>query len=336
MENVKKVLVTATHYSKLCNEAKQLLESNGCIVIENKFDRPFLTYEELEQIVPEIDAAIIGLDTWDEAVFKIAPKLKVVSKFGVGIDNIDVVKAHEYGIQVTNVPGGNSNAVAELTIGFILGALRKIPQQHQSVNNGGWDRRIGGELRGKTIGLLGFGNIAQLVAEKLQGFRVHVVAYDKYPNMEKAKQYDVNMVSLEEVLQQSDVVSMHLPSLKETYHMMGREQFAMMKDQAYFINTARGVLVDEAALYDALTSGKLAGAAIDVYENEPVSEDHPLLRLDNIITTPHCAAETYETYRAVSLITAKATLDVLAGKSPEHLIQIDGAKAQGGMGQPFV
>jgi D-3-phosphoglycerate dehydrogenase / 2-oxoglutarate reductase len=327
MEGSKKVLVTATKYSELCAQAKQLLESNGCVVIENKLDRPFFTFEELEQIIPDVDAAIIGLDTWDEAIFKIAPKLKVVSKFGVGIDNIDVVKANEYGIKVTNAPAANSNAVAELAVCLMLNALRSIPQQHQKIKEGQWDRLVGREICGRNVGLVGFGNIAQLVAGKLQGFEVNLYACDKYPNMLKAQQLGVKMVSFEELLQNCDIVSLHVPSLKETYHMMGHKHFALMKDGAYFINTARGVLVDETALYEALQSGKLTGAAIDVFEQEPISSENPLLRLNNLIMTPHTAAETYEVYQKVSLITARATLDVLAGRTPEHLICVDVAKA---------
>jgi D-3-phosphoglycerate dehydrogenase len=314
-----KVLVTATNYSLLCAEAKQLLESSGCEVIENTLGRPF-TFEELAQVVHDIDAVVAGVDTWDERVFKLAPKLKVIARFGVGVDNIDLDKAREYHIKVTNAPGGNANAVAELAVGLILCAIRNIPALHHSARQGLWDRHVGTELQGKNIGLLGFGNIAQMVAHKLQGFDVHLYAYDKYPNEEKAKELRVKLVSFEETLLQSGVISMHLPALKETYRIMGHEQFAMMKDGSYFINTARGSVVNEEALHAAIAANKLAGAAIDVYEQEPVSVDNPLFKLDHIVTTPHTAAETYETYHKVSLTTAKAILDVLNGQIPDNLI----------------
>jgi D-3-phosphoglycerate dehydrogenase len=271
--------------------------------------------------VTNIDGVIAGVDTWDEAVFKLAPKLKVIARFGVGIDNIDIMKAHEYGIKVTNVPGKNSNAVAELAVGFMIGALRSIPKLHQSARRGYWDRTVGSEMVGRNVSLLGFGNIAQMVAKKLAGFDVNLFAYDKYPNDEAAKLHNVSLVSFEEALRVGDIVSMHMPSLKETYHAMSAAQFAMMKDRSYFINTARGMLVDEAALYEALHSGKLAGAAIDVYEREPVPVDNPLFQLDNIITTPHTAGETYEVYHAVSLVTAQAVLDVFAGNKPDNSIE---------------
>lgn len=320
MTRLKKVLVTATNYSTLCAEAKRLLEEGGCEIIENKLGRPH-TFEELVPLVSDIDGVIAGVDTWDEAVFKLAPNLKVIARFGVGVDNIDLAKAQEYGIQVTNVPGGNANAVAELAVGLILSMIRNIPSLHQSARRGYWDRYVGEELLGKTVGLLGFGNIAQMTAKKLQGFEVKLIAYDKYPNADKAKEYGVELVSSEDVLKRSDVVSMHLPSLKETYHMMSDEQFSMMKKTAFFVNTARGALVDEKALYRALQTRTIAGAAIDVYEQEPVAADNPLFQLDNLISTPHTAAETVETYRRVGLVTAQALLDVFAGKEPAHLVR---------------
>ncbi|TBL76518.1 phosphoglycerate dehydrogenase [Paenibacillus thalictri] len=316
-----KILVTATNYSVLCAEAKQLLEQNHCELIENQLGRPH-TFEELKLLVGDIDGVIAGVDTWDEEVFRIALKLKVIARFGVGVDNIDLVKACEYGVQVTNVPGGNANAVAELTVGLILAAVRNIPALDQSAKRGYWDRHVGTELAGKTIGLLGFGNIAQMVARKLQGFDVNIIAYDKYPNETKAKELNVSLASFEDVLRQSDIVSMHMPSLKETFKVMSFAQFSMMKPTAAFVNTARGALVDEDALYDALQSSRIAGAAIDVYQQEPVSPDNPLFRLNNMITTPHTAAETYETYHKVSLVTAQAVLDVLSGKKPQNLLEV--------------
>ncbi|PYI55727.1 phosphoglycerate dehydrogenase [Paenibacillus flagellatus] len=319
MGATRKVLVTATNYSLLCAEAKRLLEENGCEIIENRVGRPH-TFEELVPLVGDIDGVVAGVDTWDEAVFKLAPKLKAIARFGVGVDNIDLPKAREYGIKVTNVPGGNANAVAELTVGLILSSIRSIPALHQSARRGYWDRRVGEELAGKTVGLLGFGNIAQMVAKKLQGFDVKLIAYDKYPNPAKAEELGVELVECDDVLKRGDVVSMHLPSLKETRRMMSDAQFAAMKPTAHFVNTARGALVDEEALYRALESGTIAGAAIDVYEQEPVSADNPLFRLDNLITTPHTAAETAETYRRVGLVTAQALLDAFAGKQPDNLL----------------
>lgn len=315
----KKVLVTATNYSKLCADAKRLLESHGCEIIENRFGRP-LTFEELKDVVGSVDGVIAGVDTWNEAVFKLAPQLRGIARFGVGVDNIDLEAARKYGIQVTNVPRGNANAVAELAIGLMISVRRHIPALDRSTKNGGWERFVGSELAGGTIGLLGFGNIAQLTAKKLKGFDVEIIAYDKYPDTAKASEYGVTMTTFEQVLAHSDIVSMHLPSLLETHHIMNDKAFARMKPSAIFINTARGAVVDEQALSRALSSGVIAGAAIDVYESEPVSADHPILQIGNLITTPHTAAETFETYTRVSMITAQALLDIFEGREPQNIL----------------
>lgn len=312
-------MTTATNYSKYCAEAKKMLEDNGFEVIENTFGRP-LTFSELKEVVHDIDAVVVGVDTWNEDVFKIAPKLKVLARFGVGVDNIDLDKAKEYGIKVTNAKGMNANAVAELAVGLILGAVRNIPYLTRSLRGGNWDRFMGRDIAGKRVGLLGFGAIAQGVAKKLQGFDVKIYAYDKYPNLQKADELGVTMTGMEEIIKTCDVVSMHLPSFKETYHIMGREQFEMMKEGAYFINTARGALVDEKALCEALKTGRLTAAATDVYEEEPVKPSNPLFQLENAICTPHTAGETYETYTTVSIATAQAIIDVFNGRVPENLL----------------
>jgi D-3-phosphoglycerate dehydrogenase / 2-oxoglutarate reductase len=315
MSKGRKVLVTATNYSRLCAESMDLFRRNDWHIVENTLGRP-MTFDELKQSVSDADAAVAGTDAWDEAVFKHAPKLRIIARFGVGVDNIDVETARGFGIKVTNAAGRNANAVAEITIGLLLAAMRNIPNLDRAVRQGIWVRSVGEELVGRTVGLLGFGNIGQKVARKLLGFDVQVIAFDKYPNMEVAKQLGVKMVSAQEALRQSDVLCLLLPSVKETYHFMNSDSFALMKNGAYFVNTARGALVDEEALYTALNSGKLAAAAIDVYEVEPVSADNPLFLLANIVTTPHTAAETFETYRNVGLYTAQSILDEFEGKNP--------------------
>ncbi|MEK4306706.1 phosphoglycerate dehydrogenase [Oceanobacillus sp. FSL K6-0251] len=319
MSQQKKVLVTATNYSQLCAEAKQLLEKNNFEIIENPHDRP-MKFGELKEIIGDIDAVVAGVDTWDESIIKLAPNLKVISRFGVGVDNINLDQAKEYGIQVTNAPRLNSNAVAELTVNLILNSLRNTVNLHVSTRQGHWERFVGTELKGKKVGLLGFGNIAQSVAKKLYGFDVELLAYDKFPNKEIAARYDVQFTSYEEILQASDIVSMHLPNLPETHHFMNKERFNQMKQGSYFVNTSRGALVDEKALYEALETGKLQAAAIDVYEKEPITRDNPLFHFDNIITTPHTAAESYEVYHSVGLMTAQAIISVFQEKTPDNLL----------------
>jgi D-3-phosphoglycerate dehydrogenase len=315
--SVGKILVTATNYSVYCAAAKKELEDAGFEIMENDKGRP-LTYEELKDVVGEISGVVVGVDTWNEQVFKLAPKLKVLARFGVGVDNIDLEAAKRYGITVTNAKGRNSNAVAELAVGLILSSMRNIPAFNVSIRKGRWDRFMGRDLRGKTVGLLGFGDIAQRVAKKLSGFEVELCAYDKYPNVERAAELNVLLTGMDEVLTRSDVISLHLPSMEETYHVMNGDTFGKMKDGAYFVNTARGALVDEEALYLALRSGKLAAAAVDVFGQEPVRPDNRLFELENLFATPHTAAETYETYHEVGLVTARAIMDVFEGKTPEN------------------
>lgn len=315
----KKVLVTATNYSQLCAAGKKLLEEHGCEIIENPFGRP-MTPTELQAFAPQADAVVAGVDTWNSSIFSQMPKLKVISRFGVGVDNINLEDASKAGVKVTNAAGMNANAVAELTIGLLISAMRHIPQLYQTTRQGQWDRFVGEELINRKVGLLGFGNIARYVAKKLMGFEVEVSAYDKYPNLEAARDLNVTMCDKEEILRNSDVVILLLPSLKETYHFMNDDAFGMMKPGSYLINTARGALVDEAALYRALTSGRLCGAAVDVYETEPTQKDNPLFTLDNVVTTPHTAAETYKTYHDIGLLTAQAILDVFNGREPKNLL----------------
>jgi len=313
----RKVLVTATNYSLYCAEAKKLLEENGVDVIENNKDRP-MTREELLAVVGDIDGVVVGVDTWNMEIFKKASRLKALARFGVGVDNIDLEDAKSRGIVVSNAKGMNSNSVAELTIAHIFSCLRRTPNFNTSIRQGKWDRFMGRDLSHMTVGLMGFGDIAQKVAKKLSGFDVVIKACDPYPNIEKAGELCVEIVSMEEILAASDVISMHMPSLSETYHIMRDKTFARMKDGACFVNTSRGALVDEAALYRALKSGKLAAAASDVFESEPAGSLNPLFELENFFATPHTAAETYTTYRNVGLKTAQALLDVFDGREPQN------------------
>ena len=315
-----KVLITASHYETLCSSAKKLLEDNGHEVILNKSDMPYYSFDDLKELVGDVDAAIIGMDTWNEEVFKISPKLKVIARFGVGVDNIDLNAAKKYGIKVTNARGQNSNAVAELAVAYMLAILRSIPQLNSDLKNGDWRRFVGHDTMGKTVGLIGFGDIARKVAKKISGFGVRIIACDVFPNLDAAKELGVEIVDEDTVLSESDIVSIHIPSIKETFHYMDKERFSKMKQGSYFINTARGALVDTEALCYAVESGHIAAAATDVYENEPLRTGSRIASIPNIITTPHTGAETYETYSAVSLTTAKAVIDVLSGKDPENWI----------------
>lgn len=312
------ILITASHFQTLCRDAIKLLEDNGHRVILNDHDMPYYSFEELAVWAPEIHGAIIGMDQWNEQVFQLAPKLKILARFGVGVDNIDLEAAKRHGVQVVNAAGMNANAVAELGVAMILNCLRGLPQLNQKLARGEWARAVGRDIQGKTVGLLGFGDIGGRVAKKLSGMEVRLLAYDPYPNHEKAKALNVTLTDMDTVLAQSDIVSIHMPSIPSTYHVMDRAAFAKMKPGSYFINTARGALVDTEALIEAVSGGHLAGAALDVYEQEPLPMDAPVLHTPGIQCTPHTGAETVETYHNISMMTAQAVIDSLNGKTPKN------------------
>lgn len=316
-----KILVSASHFDTLCAEAMELFKSYGHeIIYDPKREFPAYSFEELQEIIGDIDAALIGMDVYNEDVFKIAHKLKAVAKFGVGVDNIDCEAATKYRVKVINAPGQNSNAVAELVVGFMISVLRGIIPLHKQVEQGLWPRFIGEEIKNKTIGLYGFGAIARLVAKKLQYFDVNIIAYDLYPDYEKAKELNVTMTSAENVIEKSDILSLHIPSTAQNYHLIDREIINRMKHGAYIINTARGNLIDLDALSNALKEGCIAGAAIDAFEAEPLSKDSSILDDFNTVLTPHTGAETKEAYRNVSLSTAKDIIAVLDGKEPHNWV----------------
>jgi D-3-phosphoglycerate dehydrogenase len=249
----------------------------------------------------------------NRALLEKAPKLQVVGRAGVGVDNIDLSAATERGIAVLNAPAGNTVSAAELTMALILAAARHISAADQSVRGGEWKRaRFGGmELRGKTLGLVGAGRIGGEVGSKAQAFGMRTLAYDPYLTDERAHELGLEKVSLEEVIRRADILSLHVPLTEQTRGMLGAEQLASMKKGAILVNVARGGVVDEAALADALARGHLGGAALDVYEEEPLGKESPLRGAPNTVLTPHLGASTTEAQELVSVEISKAVADAL-------------------------
>jgi len=315
---MKKVLAALPNYSKYCSAAKKFLQENGCEVIENETGGP-LSFDQMKEYAGDIDAAVAGVEIWDGKIFNLAPKLKVISRFGVGVDNFDLAEAKKRGIVCTNCPGLNSVSVAEHALMLILNLLRECPQLNEDTHRGHWRRLMVTELRGKTVGLLGFGAVAKNLAARLKGFECTVLGYDKFPDEAAAEKLGVEMCSLEETLEKSDILSIHVPALPETYHFISKETLALCKNGVYIVNTSRGTNADEKAVYEALRSGKIAGYGSDVFEFEPVTADYELFRCPNYICTPHTAAESYENYYNTGMKTAQAILDVLNGnQDPWH------------------
>lgn len=226
----------------------------------------------------------------------LAPKLKAVGRAGVGVDNVDIPAATEHGVAVFNAPGGNTIAAAELTMALLISVARKIPSAEASLRSGLWDRDQfkGVELRGKTLGLIGAGRIGSEVATRCQAFGMEVVAADPYLSPTRADELKVELTGLNEVLERGDFISIHVPLTDETRGICGVEAISRMKPTAFVVNASRGGVVDEAALARALHNGQIAGAALDVYESEPLAANSPLRDAPNLVLTPHLGASTAE------------------------------------------
>jgi D-3-phosphoglycerate dehydrogenase len=314
---MKKILVTATNYSKYCKEGKQLLLDYGCEIIENPHAYTY-PREELKKLVTDIHGVVAGIDLWDEEIFQLAPDLQAIARFGVGVDNIDLKKAGEHGIVVSNAPGINTSAVAELALGLILSLTRRIPNLNESLRKGEWSRPMTHELKSQTVGFLGFGAIARNLAGKLKPFGARMIAYDKFPNKQNADNLEVELVGLKKVLEESDIISIHMPATEETREFINEEAILSMKPGVYIVNTARGSIVDEKALYQGLKSGKIAGYATDVFDNNPAFTENSLFEFPEYIATPYTAAETYENYAANGITAAQALISVFNGEEPKN------------------
>lgn len=309
------VLVTPTSYAKHDARLRTELEQAVGRVIYSAVSRP-LTSPEVAELLPGIDAYIAGLDVIDRAALQAADRLKVIARYGVGVEKVDLAAARERGIVVTNTPGANSASVAELTLGLMLALARRIPEAAAATRAGGWPRLSSMSLEGKTAGLLGFGGIGRETAKRLRAFGCAVLAYDPYADPAAAKALDVQLLPIGAVLNQSDIVSLHLPVTPETRGMVSAEFLAQMKRGSLLINTARGELVDDVALLGALESGHLSGAALDCFSVEPPGADHPLLALPQVIATPHAGAHTDGAINAMGWGALNNCLAVLRGEAP--------------------
>ncbi len=252
------------------------------------------------------------------------PKLKVIAKHGIGVDNIDVKTASELGILVVNAPESNINAVAEHTLGMILLLSKNFVELNKKVRSGQFDMRnkiVNMELKGKTVGLIGFGKIARLLAKKLRALDVNLIVYDPYVNPIEAEKMGSELTkNIDEVLMCADFVSVHVPLNESTRGLMGKEQFNKMKKDAYFINAARGAIVKEKDLFEALKERRIKGAAIDVFEQEPPDNNNPLFQLENILLSPHNAALTDEALVAMATQSAQGILDYFNNKRPKYVV----------------
>lgn len=288
-------------------------------VVYSAVPRP-LNSPELAALIPDCDGLIAGLDEIDRAALASANRLKVISRYGVGLDRVDLGAARERGIIVTNTPGANAGAVAELTIGLILSLARSIPETANATRAGRWPRVNGLALEGKTIGLLGFGTIGKEVARRISAFDCTTIAFDPKPDHIAAGKYGVTFASQDSIVSQSDFLSLHLPALPETVSMVDAAFLSLMKPGSFLINTARGELVDEEALLAALKRGHLRGAAIDSWRKEPPGADNPLLSLPQVLATPHMGSHTDVAASAMGRMAMRNCIAVLSGEKPANVV----------------
>ncbi|GAA0417992.1 D-3-phosphoglycerate dehydrogenase [Acrocarpospora corrugata] len=305
------------------------LSDAGLAVLGADFEVRHTDGADRSQFLPalaDVDALIVRSATQvDAEAIAHAPKLRVVARAGVGLDNVDVEAATKAGVMVVNAPTSNITSAAEHTIALILASARNVAQAHGALKNGEWKRSkyTGVELDEKVVGILGLGKIGQLVAQRLQPFGVEIIAYDPYLQPARAAAMGVRLVSLEEVLQQADFITVHLPKSKETIGLIGDRELHQVKPNVRLINVARGGIIDENALYSAIKEGRVAGAGIDVFPKEPVT-DSPLFELDQVVVTPHLGASTHEAQEKAGTQVARSVKLALAGEFVPDAVNVQG------------
>jgi D-3-phosphoglycerate dehydrogenase len=309
---VKRVVVGSRSFGQLSDVGVKLLNGAGFDVWRIPPEERPLDGSKMVEIVarenPEV--VVTGAEPITKQVLEAGPNLRMIMKHGVGVDNIDIQTATTLGILVANAPGTNTEAVADMTIAMMLALLRGVYNAVQSTKSGGWERFVGHDLGELTIGVVGTGKIGLAVIRRLGGFGSDVLAYDIVHNQDLLSHPKVRYVEMAELLQDSDVVTLHVPLVADTKAMIGRNELEMMKPTAYLVNLARGELVDEVALFEFLQQKRIAGAAVDVYAVEP-PKSSPLIGLDNVLSTPHIAAYTYESMEHMSRICAQTIIDAM-------------------------
>jgi len=315
-----KVLVTPTSFGPdVHSKPKDKLLKFADEVVYNPHSRP-LSEDELIPLLDGCGGFLAGIDFITEKVLNCVSGLKVISRYGTGCDRVDLDAARKLGIHVTNTPGANADAVAEMTIGLMLSVARGIPYLDRTTKEGKWLRRTGIELGGKTLGILGYGMIGRKVAHLGACFGMKVLAYDPYMDETYAKDNGVSSVALEQVFTDSDFISLHLPLMKSTENIIDCDAIGLMCKKAIIINTSRGGLIDEMALYNALESGQIGGAALDVYEKEPPDSSTPLYRLPNVVTTPHTGAHSSEASLNMAAMAVDNLIEVLETGDCQYIV----------------
>jgi D-3-phosphoglycerate dehydrogenase / 2-oxoglutarate reductase len=299
----------------LTPEARTLLEQNDCQVTERELEH--VSEAELCRAMRGIDVVIAGGDYYTAKVLEAADRLKIIARVGAGYDRVDVQAASRCRIWVTT-PGANSDAVADLTLGLMLCLLRNIPAMAHDMTTGRWNQFTGRELGSMAVGIVGTGSIGQAVIRRLSGFGCRLVAYDVLPDHDFARCWNVNYVALDDLVAQSDIISLNVALNDTTKHLIDGRRLTLMKKRAYLINTSRPGVVDKQALVRALQARGIAGAAIDVHDPAPCAPDDPLVWLDNVVATPWVAYKTEEAIARMCISAAQEVVTVLQGGRPIH------------------
>ena len=313
-----KILITPRSFASFSDKSLKMFTERGYEIKRNNTGRPY-EKEEMLKLIRDIDGIIIGIDELSAEIIEEADALKVISKYGIGLDNIDINTATNKKIIVTSTPTANVDAVADLAFGLILSLARRIPEADKKTKSGKWEKIIGKSVWEKTLGVIGLGKISRQVVKRAIGFEMNILAFDIVKDKKFVQKYGIKYVNLEKLLRKSDYITIHIPLNDATRGMISYEELEKMKKNAFLINTSRGGIVDEEALYDALRNNKLRGAALDVYNNEPLRES-PLKELDNVIMTPHIGAYTEEAIENMSIRAAQNLIDVLEGREPQNRV----------------
>lgn len=311
---------------ELPGKSLEIMREYFKVEVWSKYEPP--PKKQIIEKARDVDAlATLLTDKIDAEVFDAAPKLKIVSQMAVGYDNIDVNEATKRGIYVTNTPGVLTETTADLAWALLMAVARRIVEADKYVRSGQWkvswhpSMLLGKDVYGATIGIIGAGRIGMAVARRAKGFNMKILYYDVVPmSPETEKEIGAKRVDLETLLRESDFVSIHVPLTKETYHMINEERLKLMKKTAYIINNARGPVIDEKALYKALKEGWIAGAGLDVFEQEPTPSDNPLLKLENVVVTPHIGSASLETRSKMAEMVAENLVAFFQGKVPPNLV----------------
>lgn len=291
-------------------------------VILNPYGRTF-TKEEVLELWDGTDAIIAGHEPYTREVLELAPEtLKVISRYGVGYSTIDTKAAGERGIRVTNTPGANTDAVADMTLGLMISVARHIPQCDHRTRSGDWKRYIGAGLSGKTIGIVGLGAIGKAVARRCTGFSMDIISYDPFFDASFGDEFAIRRVEMVELLRTADFISLHVPFLPDTERMINKTTLGAMKNSAILINVSRGQLVDEDALYSALESGEIVGAGLDVFSVEPMLNSR-LFELENVVVTPHIAGFTHRSEREMGVRSVSNAMGILDATGSEYVVNLD-------------